>query len=96
MRYAEYEEAWEMKPRKLSAEEIENPEKVISEFFEIAHLPQVRGCLWELMRTLVTGTFSNLRSKDRSRLVYFYEQMEKLVEVAHVLHERTNKNLSPS
>ncbi len=96
MRYAEYQEAWEMKPRKLSSEEIDNPEKVIDEFFQIAHLPQVRGYMWEFMRTLVTGSFSTLRSRDRSRLVYFYEQMEKLVEVAHVIHQRNSRELSPS
>jgi hypothetical protein len=88
MRYEEYHEAWEMKPRKLSTEEIDNPEKVIDEFFQIAHLPQVRAYLWDLMKTMVTGTFSNLKSRERTKLIYFYEQMEKLIEVAHVLHQR--------
>jgi hypothetical protein len=95
MHYAEYHEAWEMKPRKLSTEEIENPEKVIDDFFQIAHLPQVRGYMWEMMKTLVTGTFANLKSRERTKLIYFYEQMEKLIEVVHVLHQKNNAS-SPS
>lgn len=96
MCYAEYHEAWEMKPRKLSTEEIENPEKVIDDFFQIAHLPQVREYMWEMMKTLVTGTFTSLKSRERTRLLYFYEQMEKLVEVVHVLHQRNHKASSSS
>jgi hypothetical protein len=88
MRALDHHEAWEMKPRKLSVEEIENPEKVIEEFFQYAHLPQVRWYFWEGMKTLITGTFSNLRSRDRSNLIYFYEQIEKLIEVVHVIHEK--------
>lgn len=96
MRYAAYQEAWEMKPRKLSIEEIEHPGKVIDEFFEITHLPGARGYMWELMKALVTGSFSDLRSRDRTKLLHFYEQMEKLVEVAHVIHQKNNQSLSPS
>ena len=82
------QEAWEMKPRRLTAEEIENPEKVIGEFFQFAHLPHVRHLMWEGMKTLVTGNFVNLRSRERTSLIYFYEQIEKLVEVAHVIYEK--------
>ncbi len=82
------QEAWEMKPRKLTAEEIDNPELVIEEFFQFAHLPQVRSLMWEGMKTMVAGTYVQLKSKERSNLIYFYEQMEKLVEVAHVIYER--------
>lgn len=95
MHYDDYHEAWEMNPRKLSTEEIENPGKVIEDFFKVSHLPGMRSSLWELMKTMVTGTFSNLKSRERARLIYFYEQVEKLIEAAHVLHEK-NKGLSPS
>jgi hypothetical protein len=88
MRFADYHEAWEMKPRKLSTEEIEFPEKVVDEFFQFAHLPQVRWYLWEIMKTMVTDGYSHLKSKERSNLIYFYEQVEKLIEVVHVMHER--------
>jgi hypothetical protein len=85
-------EAWELKPRRLTAEEIENPEKVIEEFFQIAHLPQVRWMLWESMKTMITGTYTNLKGRERTNLIYFYEQIEKLVEVAHVIFERDKRH----
>lgn len=81
-------EAWEMQPRKLTVDEVENPEKVIKDFFQYAQLPQVRWILWEGMKTMVTGGFAHLRSRDRASLIYFYEQMEKLIEGVHVIHSR--------
>lgn len=84
-------EAWEMNPRKLSPEEVEHPEKVIEAFFQYAQLPEVRWLMWEGMKTLVTGNFVRLRTRDRSNLIYFYEQVEKLIEGVHVLHCRSRR-----
>jgi hypothetical protein len=86
-------EAWEMKPRKLTMEEIDCPEKVIDDFFQYAQLPQVRWIMWEAMKTLVTGNFVNLKSRERASLIYFYEQMEKLVEGVHILHNKGQKGV---
>lgn len=81
-------EAWEMHPRKLTVEEIENPEKVIEDFFQYAQLPEIRWIMWESVKTLVTGSFTHLKSRERSSLIYFYEQMEKLIECVHVMHSK--------
>jgi hypothetical protein len=59
---------------------------VVDEFFQFAHLPQVRWYLWEMMKTLVTGSFPELDSKERNNLICFYEQVEKLIEGVYVLH----------
>lgn len=91
MRTFDHHEAWEMKPRKLTLEETEHPEMAIDEFFQYASLPQLRWYLWEGTKVLVTGTFHTLRSRERSNLIYFYEQIEKLIEVNHVLHESRKK-----
>ena len=88
MNAMDHQEAWEMKPRKLSVAEIEHPEKVVDEFFQFAHLPQVRWYMWELMKTLVSGNFGDLDERERISLLCFYEQMEKLVEGVHVMHQR--------
>jgi len=79
-----------MKPRKLSLEEVEQPDRVIAEFFEFAHLPQARWCLWESLKVMVSGNFGRLSSSERMQLIFFHEQIEKLIEGAHLLHERTN------
>ena len=84
----DHHEAWEMKPRKLTIEETEQPERVIEEIFQYASLPELRSCLWESTKTLVTGTFHHLKSSERCNLIYFYEQMERLIEVTHLIHER--------
>ncbi len=84
-------EAWEMRPRKLTLEEIEHPEKVIEDFFQYAQLPEVRWIMWEGTKTMVTGNFVRLKVSERSSLIYFYEQMEKLVESVFVLHRKMNR-----
>jgi hypothetical protein len=81
-------EAWEMKPRKLTPEEIENPEKVVEDFFQYAQLPEVRWIMWEGVKTMVTGNFANLKTRERTSLIYFYEQVEKLIEGVHVMHRK--------
>lgn len=81
-------EAWEMHPRKLTVEEIENPETVIEDFFQYAQMPQVRWIMWESVKTLVTGNFAHLKSRERSSLIYFYEQVEKLIEVVNVMYSK--------
>lgn len=91
MLVADHEEAWEMKPRKLTPEEIERPEKVIEAFFQYVNLPEMRAYLWEGMKRLVTETYSHLRSREKLNLIYFYEQVEKVMEVMHVIHERKNR-----
>jgi hypothetical protein len=88
MRAIDHHEAWEMKPRKLTIEELENPENTIDEIFQYANLPELRWYLWEGTKTLITGTFHNLRPRERSNLIYFYEQIEKLIEINHVMYEK--------
>jgi len=79
--------SWELKPRHLHGEELENPVKVIHDFYSYCHLPEIRRKLWELLKTAVTGDYSRaLSGKERSDLVYFYEQLEKLIEGTHVIH----------
>jgi hypothetical protein len=88
MRAFDYHEAWEMKPRKLTLEEVENPEQVIEELFQYASLPELRWHLWEGTKTLVAGGFNTLKVRERHSLLYFFEQIEKLIEVTHVMYEK--------
>jgi len=81
-------EAWAMKPRKLTIDELERPELVLDEFFRHVPMPQVREMMWEGFKVLVTGNFSRLNIRERSDLICFFEQLEKLVEGVHVLHSR--------
>ena len=76
----------ELEPRKLSPEQVTNPMLVLHSLFDFAHLPQIRDMLWDLLRVVVTGSFSSLSQDEKNDLLYFYEQLEKLVEASHLLH----------
>ena len=57
-------------------------------FFNYANLPQAKEYLWTWLKATVAGTYSkDLDRTERADLLYFYEQLEKLIEAAHLLHE---------
>jgi len=79
----------------LNADEIANPLSVIQGFFSFAHLPEVREMLWLSFKTNVTGTFPQeeaLNPKDRYYIVLLHEQLERLVEAAHLINEKRKSN----
>lgn len=81
--------SWELKPRKLSQEQMQDPLLVIHDFFNYSHLPEIRQQLWELLKTTVSGNYCRqLTRRERSDMLHFYEQLEKLVEAAHLLHTK--------
>lgn len=87
MRTFDQHEAWEMKPRKLTLGEVENPELVIEQLFQYASLPELRWQLWEGTKAMITGTFNTMKGRDRCKMLFFFEQIERLIEVTHVMHE---------
>jgi hypothetical protein len=79
---------------KLSEEEIENPYLVIHEFFSFVHLPDARQALWEWLKLTVIGNYHRQTCADKSNLIYLYEQVEKLVEAVHIIHQRKKERPS--
>jgi hypothetical protein len=78
---------WELHPRKLSSEEVADPQMVIASFFDYASLPQVRDKMWLWLEATVSGTYSKeLSSRERSNIMLFYQHVERLIEAAHVMH----------
>ncbi|HEX7905951.1 MAG TPA: hypothetical protein VF487_18895 [Chitinophagaceae bacterium] len=83
--------SWELKPRKLSQAETNDPLQVIHSFYDYAHLPQVRELLWKWLKATVTGTFnSGLTRRERDSLTHFFEHLEKLIEATHIIHQQKN------
>lgn len=81
--------SWELKPRHLSREEMEQPMQVIHDFFSYGHLPEIRDQLWELLKTTITGNYcKTLSRRERSDILYFYERLEKLVEAIHLVSQQ--------
>lgn len=76
-------------PCRLSGEEVQDPYLVLNQLFDFAHLPQVRAFLWDWLRLTVTGGYHRKAGfRSRSSVLIMYEFMEKLVEAAHILHQR--------
>jgi HEPN domain-containing protein len=79
----------EPRPCRLSGEELNDPYLVLDQLFDFAHLPQVRGFLWDWLRLTVTGGYNRKAGfRARSSVLIMYEFMEKLVEAAHILYVR--------
>ena len=83
----------ELQPRYLNEQERENPYEVVYNFFDYGNLPEIREMLWEWFRVTVTGSFHREDCKDRVNMIHFYEQLEKLVEAIHVIHQRSGDTM---
>jgi hypothetical protein len=84
----------ELKPRKLSKEDMQNPYRVINDLFDYAHLPQIREHLWELLKLTISSSYHKQSRRDRANVLTFYEKLEQLVEAAHIIHRRRKKRPS--
>lgn len=74
-------------PSSLTQTEIADPQLVIDELFDFAHLPDIRELMWEWLKVTVAGTYhKELNSSERSAILSLYEHLTRLVEAAHVMH----------
>ena len=79
---------WELKPRKLTSDEIKNPLLVIDDLFHYGHLPEIRECLWDWLKATVTGGYSKgLSRREQDNMVFFYEHVERLIESVHIISD---------
>lgn len=69
----------------LSKEEQENPQMVLHEFFDFAHLPQVKTMLWQWLACAVTGNIGKLEVDEREEIIILYEKLGRLVEACWVM-----------
>ncbi|MFZ6024835.1 MAG: hypothetical protein ACOYVG_10345 [Bacteroidota bacterium] len=76
----------------LNKDEISNPQLVIAELFDFAHLPELKQLLWEWLKATVSGSYNKTLSKrERASILLLYEHMEKLIEANHLLHIEQKK-----
>lgn len=70
----------------LSPEEVADPARVLLEFFEFAHLHQVKEMLEEIKNSVMTKRFRHLNyTREEDDLKYFFEKLEKLIEASYLL-----------
>lgn len=75
-------------PIRLTEKQLHEPERILKEFFSWYHLDDFRELLWEWMQVAMTAENSVYEtSKERSNLMFFYRNIELLVEAAYVLRQ---------
>lgn len=71
----------------------ENPQEVIKNFFLDFHLSDVRQELWNMVEAALTTNHPNYSdSKRRDTLLYFYSQLELLIEAVYTETNKQTKN----
>lgn len=86
---------WYNEPMRLNEAQTNNPTPIFDEFFQCYHLNEVRQTMWRWLVTVVssTGSVSN-DHHERNNDLFFYEQIEMLVEGVWVLR-RGGKATAP-
>lgn len=73
---------------KLTTEEISNPHMVLQDLFSFSHLPELREMLWKSLKANITGNYpKHLTNWERNEVVHLFEQLERLLEAAHLINE---------
>ena len=78
-------------PVRLTQEQMADPDSVLNDFFSWYHLDDLRQMLWEWMQAaMITDNGIYETSKERSNLLFFYRNMELLVEAAYLIRQQRN------
>jgi len=77
------------RPIKLTPEQIEKPISVLRNFFQDSHLPEIRTMLWKIVERLLAIKNAGFdEAEERSHLLWFYRELEIMIEAAFVLCEK--------
>ncbi len=87
--YSQHSEFFDQ-PIRLTEEEKKDPLQVINFFFGAHHLHEIRQILWNLFETSIT-TDNHMydESRERDKLLCFYQQLETMLEAAYVVDQMT-------
>ncbi len=80
---------WYNQPIRLSEKQMKDPGRILEEFFTWYHLDDIRQILWEWMQVaMVTDNDVFESGRDRNNLLFFYRNIEILVEAAYLLRKQ--------
>lgn len=77
-------------PRRLYQAEIQNPYSVFHSFFDACSLPHAIEYIDGWLKVLYKNHY--WKKGDPSKLLFFYEILERLIEAAHLIDKMDNKN----
>lgn len=84
---------WIRKPLRLTKEQEDNPASVFEDFFECYGLNDTREILWDWMIDAVCSSRSTSNDPiDRSNNIFFYENIEKVIEAAFIINGKSQKS----
>jgi hypothetical protein len=88
---------WRNQPLLLSPAQTENPNLVLTDFFQSYHLRDVREIMWQWMTEAVSGPNSHsIDHHDRNNYLFFYEKIEALVEAAWTMNRSGQPVANPA
>jgi hypothetical protein len=87
MRKSAYPE-WDMYSRLLTNKEHADPNLVLEELFDFAHLPEWRNILWDWLKITVSGSYNTETTtpSERASILFVYEKLQRLIEASHLIH----------
>jgi hypothetical protein len=77
---------------RLTKEQAQEPATVLNYFFECYHLKDLRELLWDWLLTALSsdnGTYA--KGRERSNLIFLFENLESLAEAAYLLQKQPGK-----
>jgi len=79
---------WDMYSRLLTNEEHADPDLVLEEIFDFAHLPEWRNILWNWLKITVSGSYNTEATtpSERASILFVYEKLQRLIEASHLIH----------
>ncbi|TDW95963.1 hypothetical protein [Dinghuibacter silviterrae] len=72
-------------PLRLTPDQIEAPEAVVTDFFSNLSLDETREILWEAFSRALCTEEEGERGLSHRELLYFHQEIEALIEAAFLL-----------
>lgn len=79
-------------PTNLSECELENPFRVISDFFDNNALHDIREKTWQLYKGWVTGSSDYAEGQDNVDMLFFYTQLIDFLNASYLYAEQEKDN----
>lgn len=83
----------EHQPVDLTQDELENPEKVISIFFDTHSLQQSRANLWKLYKGWIYDSSEYADKEETKKMMFFYTQLVEFINASYIYIEKKKRKV---
>ena len=78
-------------PLRLTAEQMENPMAVLSNFFGAIDLEEARDIMWFFFSIVICMDDEDIDEYDRRAIRLYYEEIELLIEASYEIYKKAQK-----